>query len=95
MKVSSKAFLYVKAGCPRCREVLSFFSSQGVEFKVFDISENKRNMDAMISSSGQTKVPTFEYEDLIVADFSIDEFLAELREFPEISQRLGIGADQS
>ena len=95
MKVSSRPFLYVKADCPRCREVLSFFSSQGVEFEVFDVSESKRNMDAMISSSGQAKVPTFEYEDLIVADFSIDELLAELREFPEVSQRLGISADQS
>ena len=52
-------------------------------------------MDALVSVSEQTKVPTFEYEDLIVVDFSIDEFLAELREFPEIGQRIGIDGNQS
>ena len=85
----------MEADCPRCREVLSFFNSQGVEFDVLDVSASKKNMDAMVSVSKQTKVPTFEYEDLVVSDFSIDELLAELREFPEIGQRLGIDDDQS
>ena len=95
MKISKKPILYVEADCPRCREVLSFFNSQGVEFDVLDVSASKKNMDAMVSVSKQTKVPTFEYEDLVVSDFSIDELLAELREFPEIGQRLGIDDDQS
>ncbi|MGK0309926.1 MAG: glutaredoxin [Lentimonas sp.] len=95
MKVPKKPVLYVKANCSRCREVLSFFDSQGVDFEVLDVSANKRNMDAMVSVSKQTEVPTFEYEDFIVAKFSIDEFLAELREFPEISQQIGIGNDAS
>jgi hypothetical protein len=43
--------------------------------------------------SGQTKTPTFEYEDFMVADFDVDEFLAELSEFPEIRQKLGICDD--
>ena len=95
MKISKKPILYVEAGCPRCREVLSFLNSQGVEFEIFDVSSSRKHMDALVSVSEQTKVPTFEYEDLIVVDFSIDEFLAELREFPEIGQRLGIDGNQS
>lgn len=95
MKGKKKPILYVEANCPRCREVILFFNSQGVEFEIFDVSTNKGSMDAMISASNQAKVPTFEYEDLIVADFSIDEFLAELREFPEIGQKLGISDDES
>ena len=95
MKVSNKPILYVEADCPRCREVRAFFDSQGVDFRILDVSKNNRNMDAMVSISEQTKVPTFEYEDLVVADFSIDEFLAELREFPELSQKLGIDSNQS
>lgn len=94
MKTLKKPILYVEANCPRCREVLAFFDSQGVDFEVLDISANNRNMAAMVSVSEQAKVPTFEYEDLIVSDFSIDEFLAELREFPEIGQQLGINNDQ-
>ena len=47
----------------------------------------------MLALSGQTKTPTFEYEDFMVADFDVDEFLAELSKFPEISQKLGISED--
>ena len=39
-------------------------------------------MDAMLALSGQTKTPTFEYGDFMVADF--DVVLAELNGFPEI-----------
>ena len=47
----------------------------------------------MLALSGQTKTPTFEFEDFMVADFDVDEFLAELDEFPEIRQKLGISDD--
>lgn len=87
--------LYIKSGCPWCREALSFFNSQGVELDVRDVNENAKDMDAMVAASGQTKTPTFEYEDFMVADFDVNEFLAELDEFPEIRQKLGIGDDES
>ena len=87
--------LYVKAGCPWCREALSFFNSNGVDLEVKDVNENAKDMDAMVAVSGQTKAPTFEYDDFIVADFSVDEFLAELNEFPEVRQKLGIQDDEN
>ncbi len=89
-----KPILYIKPDCPNCREVLTFFNTQGVDLEICDVSNNKQNMSSMVSVSRQTKVPTFEYEEFIVADFNIDEFLAELREFPEVGQRIGIGDDQ-
>ena len=49
----------------------------------------------MVNVSGQTKTPTMEYEDFVVADFSVDEFLAELNEFPQVRQKLGIHDDES
>ncbi len=87
--------LYIKDGCPWCREALSFFNSQGVELDVRDVNENAKDMDAMVSVSGQTKTPTFEYEDFVVADFDVDEFLAELSEFPEVRQKLGISDEEN
>lgn len=86
--------LYIKSGCPWCREALSFFNSQGVDIDIRDVLENPKDMDAMVALSGQTKTPTFEYEDFVVADFAIDEFLAELDEFPEIRQQLGLASDE-
>ena len=90
-----KPILYVKSGCPWCREALSFFNSQGVDLDLRDVTENAKDMDAMVSISGQTKAPTFEYGDFIVADFSMDEFLAELNEFPETRHNLGISDDEN
>ncbi|MFP4069054.1 MAG: glutaredoxin family protein [Opitutales bacterium] len=90
--MSRKKFpvLYVKPDCPWCREAISFFNQQGVELDIRDVSINAKFMDAMVQLSGQTKTPTFEYEDFVVADFDVDEFLSELEEFPEIRQKLGI-----
>lgn len=82
--------LYIKAGCPWCREALSFFNSEGVELDVRDVNTNPKDMDAMVAISGQTKAPTFEYEDFVVADFSVDEFLVELNDFPEVRHNLGL-----
>ncbi|MGC6423449.1 MAG: glutaredoxin family protein [Lentimonas sp.] len=90
MSHRSTPILYIKSGCPWCREALSFFNSQGVDLDVRDVLKNAKDMDAMVALSGQTKTPTFEYEDFMVADFSVDEFLAELSEFPEVQHQLGI-----
>jgi glutaredoxin len=95
MSKHKRPILYIKSGCPWCREALSFFNSQGVDLDVRDVNENRKDMDAMVAVSGQTKAPTFEYEDFVVADFDVNEFLAELDEFPEVRQKLGIGDDES
>ena len=58
-----------------------------------DVNANPKDMEAMLALSGQTKTPTFEYEDFMVADFDVDEFLAELSKFPKIRQKLGISED--
>jgi glutaredoxin 3 len=60
---------------------------------VRDVNENPKDMDAMLTLSGQTKTPTFEFGDFMVADFDVDEFLAELSKFPMIRQKLGISDD--
>ncbi|MGJ8640249.1 MAG: glutaredoxin family protein [Opitutaceae bacterium] len=90
MSRKTTPILYIKSGCPWCREALSFFNAQGVDLDVRDVLQSPKDMDAMVALSGQTKTPTFEYEDFMVADFSVDEFLAEVTEFPEIQHQLGI-----
>jgi len=94
MNEIKKPILYVVSNCPFCREVLAFFDTQGVDLVVRDVSASEQDMKEMVAVSGQTKAPTFEYEDFVVADFKVDEFLADLREFPEIGKRIGIGYDQ-
>lgn len=86
--------LYIKSGCPWCREALSFFSQHGVELDVRDVLEQRADLHRMIEVSGQSLTPTFEWGDFVVADFSVDEFLSELEQAPEVKKALGFGFEE-
>ncbi len=86
--------LYIKRGCPWCRQAKSFFDQHGVELDIRDVGASNGNMKRMIEVSEQTMTPTFEYGDFVVADFSVDEFQAELEERPDVRMELGIGDDE-
>ncbi|MDX2110851.1 MAG: glutaredoxin family protein [Verrucomicrobiota bacterium] len=87
----SLPILYIKRGCPWCREATAFFSQHGIALDVRDVNENKAAMARMIDISGQSLTPTFEYGEFIVADFSVDELLDELEQNPEVKKDLGLG----
>ncbi len=86
--------LYIKSGCPWCQEAEIFFQKHGVALEIRDVNRDAEAMNRMVEVSGQTLTPTFEYEDFVVADFSVDEFLAALREVPEVQAALGLGANE-
>jgi len=92
--MKEKPILYIKPTCPWCKEALTFFDQHGVDLKVLDVSNDRSAMNRMVNISGQTKVPTFEFGDFIVADFDVDEFRIELDEVPETRRALGIGDDE-
>jgi glutaredoxin len=83
--------LYIRRGCPFCREASAFFSTHGVEVEIRDVSRNRADLKRLIEVSGQSSVPTFIYGDFVVADFSVDELLDELAERPDVRMRLGLG----
>jgi len=91
--MNGKPTLFIKPGCPWCREAMAFFSEHGVELDVRDVTNSKANMDRMIAISDQSMTPTFEFGDFIVADFSVDEFLDELHQNPEVASQLGLKDD--
>lgn len=82
--------LYIKPGCPWCRDARNFFDRMGVAVELRDVTRSDASMRRMLEISGQTMTPTFEYDDFIVADFSVDEFLDEIAEHPEVRRDLGI-----
>ena len=83
--------LYIKPGCTWCRQAMSFFSQHGVPVEIRDVTANSQNMKRMTEISGQSMTPTFVFEDFIVADFSVDEFLDAIEQVPEIKKQLGFG----
>ena len=90
MPILAKPKLYIKPGCPWCEEALSYFKKQGVDLDLRNVSEDPKEMSAMVKISGQTCAPTFEFDDFMVADFSVEEFVTELNKYPEVQIKLGI-----
>lgn len=90
-----KPILYVKSGCPWCTKALEFFNSHGVDLDVRDVLRSKEAMNRMVQVSDQTKCPTFEYGEFVVADFSVDEFMDALAHTPDVARALGIDIDEA
>lgn len=88
--MAQKPILYIKRGCPWCREAVAWFQQHAIDVDLRDVNLSAANMQRMVEISGQTLTPTFEYGDFVVADFSVDELLDELAEQPEIRRELGI-----
>ena len=45
-----------------------------MELEIIDVRKDPSRMPELIEISGQSKTPTLQNEDFIVADFDIDEF---------------------
>ena len=89
--MKQKPVLYIKSGCPWCVAALDFFQQHGVALEVRDVRQDAAARARMEEISGQTKTPTLEYGDFLVADFSVEEFCAALRQAPPaIRQELGL-----
>jgi glutaredoxin len=89
--MNADPILYIKRGCPYCRQAAAFFSAHGVAVEIRDVSANRADLKRLIEASEQSNVPTFVYGDFVVSDFSVDELLDELAERPDIRLRLGLG----
>jgi len=74
----SRVTLYVKTGCPWCAEAEEVLSRRGVSYDRVDVLRDRQALKTMKEISGQSKAPTMEWDDEILADFGgeeLDEFL--------------------
>lgn len=72
--------LYVKTGCPWCREVIDFLSEHGIGYREQNVSSDPRALEEMRRKSGQTRAPTLDWNGKILADFGVDELVPFLRQ---------------
>jgi len=86
----SKPKLYVKEGCPWCIDALAYFKTKSMELEIIDVRNDPSRMPELIEISGQSKTPTLQNGDFIVADFDIDEFEEAMCKNPEEAKRLGL-----
>lgn len=76
---SNLPILYVKTGCPWCRQAIDFLREHGISYREQNVSEDANAMKDMQRISGQTKAPTFDWNGKILADFGVDELVPFLR----------------
>ncbi len=80
--------LYIKRGCPWCREALEFFRDRNVDLVVKDVLVDREAMRRMQEISGQSRTPTLEFDGFICADFDTGELTAALDRHPDVRKRL-------
>lgn len=61
-----------------------------MELEIIDVRKDPSRMPELIEISGQSKTPTLQNGDFIVADFDIDEFEDAMSKNPEEAKRLGL-----
>ena len=72
--------LYIKPGCPWCREAVEWLDAKGISYQTIDVLSDKSAYDEMIALSGQTKTPTLQTEDKrVLADFDVAQLPAFLK----------------
>ncbi|MDH4469408.1 MAG: glutaredoxin family protein [Verrucomicrobiae bacterium] len=69
--------LYIKSGCPWCRDAIQWLDAHGISYQTIDVLIDRSSYDEMIALSGQTKTPTLQTEDKrVLADFDVAQLPA-------------------
>lgn len=65
--------LYVKTGCPWCKEAREYLDRHGIDYREVNVSEDESARKELENSSGQSKTPTLDWDGDILADFGVEE----------------------
>jgi len=74
-----KPILYVKTGCPWCREATDTLNEYDIAYEEVVVSGNSEAMTAMVELSGQSKAPTMDWNGEVLADFGAEELVPFLK----------------
>lgn len=65
--------LFIKPGCPWCHEAIDWLDERGIRYQVLDVIRDPAARAEMLDLTGQTKAPSIDVDDHILADFGADE----------------------
>lgn len=71
--------LYIKPGCPWCHEVVDYLDEHGISHREIDVMEDASAFEEMRRKSGQSRVPTLDWNGKLLADFGVAELVPFLR----------------
>ena len=89
----SKPTLYVKQGCPWCIQAIQFLRDHAIDVDLRDVNKSSTDYKRLLEISGQTLTPTLEFEDFMVVDFSVPEFIKAINERPDMKRKFGIDSN--
>ena len=85
----SKPKLFVKEGCPWCIDALAYFQSKSMDLEIIDVRKNPSRINELLEISGQSKTPTLQNGEFVVADFDIAELEDAMSINPDEAKKLG------
>jgi glutaredoxin len=68
-----KPLLYVKKGCPWCREAADYLDQRKIEYTKIEVRGDAVQMQKLKDISGQAKTPTLYWDGTVLANFGIEE----------------------
>jgi len=68
-----KPLLYVKQGCPYCREATEYLDQRKIEYTKIEVRGDAVQMQKLKDISGQTKTPTLDWDGAVLANFGVEE----------------------
>lgn len=71
--------LYIKPGCPWCHEVSAYLEKRSIGYREINVMEDEEQFAEMQRKSGQSRVPTLDWNGTILADFGVAELVPFLR----------------
>jgi glutaredoxin 3 len=77
---SNSMILYVKAGCPWCRQAEVYLDERGYKYERMNVRQDRAAFDELKRISGQTYTPTLVFGDHVVSDFGLDQLEEFLKE---------------
>lgn len=71
--------LFSKRGCPWCTQAIAFLDRNGIGYRLKDVSADPEARAELERVSGQSSVPTLDWNGRVLADFGLDELIDFLR----------------
>ena len=65
--------LFIKPSCGWCDEAVEWLDARGVAYECIDVIRDRAAFDEMRALTGQTKAPSIQVDDEVLADFGADE----------------------
>jgi monothiol glutaredoxin len=75
--------LFVKPGCPWCRQARAWLDAQGIRYDVIDVTSNRAGRQEMRELSGQTLAPVLQADGQVLADFDTGELAVFWQQFEQ------------